>query len=380
MTHRLASAFLIAAAMAGGAVVADARETVKIAFIGPLTGGNSAVGLGGRNSAELAVQLHNAKPDAKYDFALNVLDDECKPNVGLQVATEAAADRSIIAGVTHYCSVVAIVAVDTYAKLGLPVVVWGAVLPEVTYGNTYPEIHRVNGTMIDEGKAAAAFLSHAGDKRVVVIYDTTDYGKGQNKYFTESFAKTDGAIVGSFPVGTDQQDLTTELTKAKELKPDVIFIAGLAPLGVRIRNQMDKLGVDAAVAGVSGIMNQGYLQGAGKLAEGTVAFHDGIPIAGYPQGRAFLDAYAKAGFKEDPDAYGPFAFSATNLVMDAIEKVGPNRRKVRDVLNKTEHYLSLIGEINFDDHRQNFVKANPYVVQDGKWTFWPDSRQAAAKR
>lgn len=62
---------------------ADATETVKLAFIGPLTGSNSAHGLGGRNSAELAVKLHNAQPNAKYKFELMSLDDECKPSVGV---------------------------------------------------------------------------------------------------------------------------------------------------------------------------------------------------------------------------------------------------------------------------------------------------------
>ena len=48
------------------ALPAVAKETVKLAFIGPLTGGNSALGLGGRYSAELAVKLRNADPKAKY--------------------------------------------------------------------------------------------------------------------------------------------------------------------------------------------------------------------------------------------------------------------------------------------------------------------------
>ena len=37
----------------------SAKETVKIAYIGPLTGGVSANGIGGRNSADLAVRLKN---------------------------------------------------------------------------------------------------------------------------------------------------------------------------------------------------------------------------------------------------------------------------------------------------------------------------------
>ena len=66
----------------------DAKEKVKVGFIGPLTGGTSSNGLGGRNSADLAVRLRNADPKAKYKYELIVLDDECKPNIGVQAATE----------------------------------------------------------------------------------------------------------------------------------------------------------------------------------------------------------------------------------------------------------------------------------------------------
>ena len=45
------------------AASAAAKDEVKVGFIGPLTGGVSVNGIGGRNSADLAVKLRNA--DAK---------------------------------------------------------------------------------------------------------------------------------------------------------------------------------------------------------------------------------------------------------------------------------------------------------------------------
>ncbi|RTL55197.1 MAG: branched-chain amino acid ABC transporter substrate-binding protein [Bradyrhizobiaceae bacterium] len=381
MRRKKSLAFLLAGALIVAlASPASSKDVVKIAFVGPLTGGNSATGLGGRNSAQLAVQLHNANPASKYQFDLDAFDDECKPNVGIQVATKIASDESIIAGITHYCSAVAIATVDVYAKFGLPVVVWGAVLPAITYGNDYHEIHRVNGTMINEANLAAKFLTSQGYKSFVVVHDTTDYGKGQNKFFSDALAKTDAKILGTFPVSPDQQDLSAELTKIKELKPDIVFLGGLTPLGVRLRNQMDRVGLDVQLAAVSGIMNTGFIDGAGAGAEGTISFHNGAPIEKYAQGAKFLADYKAAGFKEDPDAYGPFAYSAANLIMDTIEKVGPDREKVKAALNVTKGYLSLVGEINFDDHRQNIMNANVYVVQDGKWVYWPDSQYAAGKK
>ena len=49
--------------------------------------------------------------------------------------------------------------VDIYHKFQLPIIIWGAVLPEITYGNGYKEIHRVNGTMINQNEVAAEFMT-----------------------------------------------------------------------------------------------------------------------------------------------------------------------------------------------------------------------------
>lgn len=371
---------LLAAVTLSSAGVA-AKEVVKIAFIGPLTGGVSANGLGGRNSADLAVKLRNADPKSKYTYELVALDDECKPNIGVQVATKVAADKAIVAGVTHYCSTVAMGAVDIYHKFGLPVIVWGAVLPDITYGNKYEEVHRVNGTMINQNDVAAKFMASQGYRRWAIIYDTTDYGKGHFKYFGEALAKAGGQIVGSFGVTAEQQDFTAELTKIKELKPEVLYFGGITPLGVRIRTQMEKLGLKAQFQGTSGILSDAYIEGLGKASEGTLAFREGAPAEKLPGGRFFMEQYAKQKYSDPAEAYGPFAYVATALIMDVVERVGPQRRKVRSELNRTKDHQSIVGPITFDDYGQNTVPViTKFVVQDGQWLVWEDSDYAKGKR
>jgi branched-chain amino acid transport system substrate-binding protein len=380
MITRLVAAFATATLLSVPSLTA-AKDTVRIVFIGPLTGGVAANGLGGRNSVDLAVKLRNADPRARFSYDLVVLDDECKPNVGVQVATKAASDNSIIGGVTHYCSTVAMGTVDVYHRFGLPVIIWGAVLPDVTYANDYREIHRVNGTMINQNETAAQFMTAQKFKRWAIVHDTTDYGKGHNKYFAEYLQKNGGQILGSFGVTADQQDFSAELTKIKELKPEVVYFGGITPLGVRVRSQMDKFGVKAVFQGTSGIISDAFVEGLGPLAEGVVAFREGAPAEKLPGGKAFLEQYAKAKYSDDPEAYGPFAFVAANLLMDAIEKYGPDRKKVRAELNKTRDYESVVGRITFDDHRQNAVPViTKFVVQDGRWMVWEDSEYAKGKR
>src|SRR5690242_17587271 len=306
-----------------------AKDAVKVGFIGPLTGGVSVNGIGGRNSADLAVKLRNADPKTKYDYQFVVLDDECKPNVAVQAATKMAADNEIIAAVTHYCSATAIATVDTYHKFGLPVIVWGAVLPDITYRNKYAEVHRVNGTMINQNDANAELISKLGYKTVAVIHDTTDYGKGHNEYFSMALAAIGKAkIVGTFGVTADQQDFTAELTQIKALNPQVIYFGGLTPIGVRIRSQMDKLGIKALFDGTSGIVSDAFIQGLGPLAEGTLAFREGAPTEKLPGGKFFMEKYNAQHYDNPPEAYGAFAYAAMDMILNSIEKVGPDRKKL----------------------------------------------------
>ena len=373
---------VMAATLALATTGAEAKDRVKVGFIGPLTGGVSANGIGGRNSADLAVRLRNGDASAKYEYEMVVLDDECKPDVAVQVATKMAADKDIIAAATHYCSVTAIATVDTYHKFGFPVIVWGAVLPDITYRNKYDEVHRVNGTMINQNDANAELISSLGYKTVAVIHDTTDYGKGHNQYFSNALARIGKAkIVGTFGVTADQQDFTAELTQIKALNPQVIYFGGLTPIGVRIRLQMDKLGIKAVFDGTSGIVSDAFIQGLGPLAEGTLAFREGAPIEKLPGGKLFMEKYNAQKYPDPPEAYGAFAYAAMNLILDTIEQVGPDRKKVIAALGNVKDRNSIIGEITFDDHGQNTVPLiTKYVVQDGKFVEWNDSEYASGKR
>ena len=70
-----------------------------------------------------------------------------------------------------------------------------------------------------------------------------------------------------------------------------------------------------------------------------------------------------------------------SLLLDTIEAEGPDRKKVREALNKVSGVDSIVGKIAFDDHGQNTIAViTKYVSQDGKWTVWEDSEYASCKR
>jgi branched-chain amino acid transport system substrate-binding protein len=344
------------------------KKTVKISWIGPMTGGNAGPGLGGKNSFQLAVDQRNADTSSKYKYEAVFIDDECKPDVAVQAALKAASDSAVVASISHYCSMTAISTTDTFHNAGLPSIVWGAVLPAITYDNEYPEIMRVNGTQIQQSDVHAKDMWDLGYRTVSIIFDTSDYGRGHLQFFKAAWLKIGGKVLSEQGVTTDQQDFTAELTKVKAEDPDAIFFGGLAPLGIPLRKQMVKLGLKMSFEGTSGIKNESFNTALGADAEGCVSYLEGAPLEDLPGGKQFQDAYTKASFKEPPEAYGAFAYAATVLALNAVEKVGPDRKLVTDELVKTSNVDSIIGKITFDNYGQNVVPlVTEYVSQNGKW-------------
>src|SRR5207244_3636915 len=126
-----------------------------------------------------------------------------------------------------------------------------------------------------------------------------------------------------------------------------VWYGSLTPDGVRVRVQMERIGVSAQCQGTSGIKSDTVNETAGSSAEGTLAFVEGAPTEKLPGGRRFLEAYAKAAFREPSEAYGPFAYVAANLVIDAIEAVGPDRAKVAARLKRTRNATTNLGPVGF---------------------------------
>jgi len=72
---------------------------------------------------------------------------------------------------------------------------------------------------------------------------------------------------------------------------------------------------------------------------------------------------------------------AMKMILDTIEQVGPDRKKVIMALCDVKDHSSIIGKITFDDHGQNTVPLiTRYVVQDGKFVEWYESEYASGKR
>ena len=66
-----------------GLAHAQDKKVVKVAYVGPLTGPNTAMGIGTRNSIELAIREANATNALPFRIELVSETDDSKPSTGV---------------------------------------------------------------------------------------------------------------------------------------------------------------------------------------------------------------------------------------------------------------------------------------------------------
>jgi branched-chain amino acid transport system substrate-binding protein len=356
---------------------AAGKETVKIGFIGPLTGPNAAFGLGARNGADLAVKETNRAGKAPYKYELVVMDDASDPSTGVSAATKLCTVDKVAAATTHFNSPVGLATIHVFHRYKTPQVFWGGIHPDITYKYNFPEVTRVCANTIVEHAQLTKFVTKdLGYKTWSIIYDTTSYGNSCYNAVKDALSKVGAEILSAdgVPVGT--QDFRPILSKVKALNPgpSVIYYGGVVTEAALLKRQMVEMGMtDYLYCGVTGFDSETFNKTAGEAAEGTVIVGKKVIAEDSP----FVKAYQAEGYKEYYEATGPYAYDATKLIIAAINKVGPDDKKLLAKTIRESEYHGILGLTKFDEFGQTLTGGLTLKVsQGGQWVSWDTSDYA----
>ena len=129
----------------GGGDAQEEKKTVKIGVIAPLTGNLSELGLGIKNSVDLAVRQANEKGTVPgYEVVLAAEDDAADPATGANAANKLASDPQVAGVVGTLNSSVAQSVAPVLAK---------ANITQISPANTNPTLTR--GDLVCPGRAGA---------------------------------------------------------------------------------------------------------------------------------------------------------------------------------------------------------------------------------
>ena len=353
-------------------VWAEAKKVVKIGFIDPLTGPTAAIGIGAKNSAELAIMQANASGEFPYEIKLVAEDDASDPATGVAAALKLCSDPDVVAVISHFNSAVALATVHTFHRFGVAQIMPSSIHPDITRGNDYKEVSRICADNIAEHNFGVDLVvDKLGHKKWSSIYDTSSYGDNCNNNFKKVLGERGGVLLSEDGISVGTKDFRPILNKIKELKPEAIYFGGLTTEAALCKRQMQELGMDDIVFfGVTGLDSETFNEIAGPAAEGTII----VGKLALGEDSDFVKAYKAAGFREPYEATGPYAYDAIGIILEALKKVGPDKKAIVDYIADPDfEYNGVIGLTKLDEDGQSVTGGLTLKVsRNGKWVPWSE--------
>ncbi|MEG9553100.1 MULTISPECIES: branched-chain amino acid ABC transporter substrate-binding protein [Streptomyces griseus group] len=362
------------------------NQTVVIGLDAPLTGDLSALGLGIKNSADLAVKTANKdKTVPGITFKLEALDDQAQPSVGQQNAVKLIGTKEVLGVVGPLNSGVAQSMQKPLNDAKLTQVSPANTGTELTQGNDwktgnkkrpFASYFRTATTDQIQGAFAAKYLFETAKiKDVYLIDDQKPYGAGLAASFKAKFTELGGKIVGTDHVNPEDRDFNSVATKVKSSKAKAVYYGGEYPAGAPLSQQI-KDSVKIPFMGGDGMYSADFIS-LNKKAEGDIATSVGKPVEELESAKKFIADYKTAGYKDAYEAYGGGTYDATWSIIEAVKIVAAEndgkipaedgRAKVLAAMDKVK-FEGVTGPVSFDEFGDTTnTLMTAYQVTGGKW-------------
>jgi branched-chain amino acid transport system substrate-binding protein len=358
-------------------------DVIKLAVCGPMTGSGAAFGEMIKMGAQLKADEINASGGIDgRKVVLSIEDDKGAPSETTSVARKVAADKSICLVSGHFNSACSNTAKSEYNRKGVVQFSPGSTNVGVCVGSpwTFRNLYRddYQGTFL--AQYAQKIL---GLKKVAILYDNDDYGKGLMKAFK---AEADGiglAVVEPIPYMRERtQDFKPLVSRANEDGIDGIFISGLHNEAALIaKAAVNDLGLKVAILGGDGVMSEELIKLAGPAAEGMYVSTPFLFNTGNDSEAAttFLQSFEKK-YEVAPDTWAALTYDAVGMALVGVSEVGTERTKLKDwfaaCTTAEKGYTGVTGNTFFDKEGDCYSKgAHVAIVKDSGFVPAPKQMQ-----
>lgn len=355
-------------ALAVAAGPAFAADTIKLGVAGAHSGDLASYGLPTVNAARLVVKMINAKGGV-LGKQVEVLaqDDQCKPELATNAATKLVSDGvTVVLG--HICSGATKAVLPIYKEAGIVLMSPSATNPALTQSGDYPNFFRTIASDDQQARLGVDFtIGKLGKKKIAVLHDKSDYGKGYAEY-ARQFIERDGkgAVVLFEGVTPGAVDYSAVVQKIRNVGAEAVVFGGYHPEASKIVQQLRKKRMDLPFVSDDGVKDDTFIKVAGKDAEGVYA-SSSRDVSALPLYKEAIEAHVKE-FGTEPGAFYKEAYSASLALLNAIEKAGStDSGKIMQAL-RTEFVDTPVGKIRFDRRGDaEGVGFSMYQVKNGQY-------------
>jgi len=210
-------------------------------------------------------------------------------------------------------------------------------------------------SMNEESKCLVSYLQRFN--RTAIIYMNNDYGRAWFRMLKTSMP---GTIVSSESYELNQTNYSSQLTKIREARPDMLVLISSAE-GASIARQARQLGINASLASTRPIERPDILEE--PAVNGLVYSYPSYNTTG-----PFFARYAEK-YNQQPTAFGAEAYDAIVTLDSATQNRSDRIDDIyRWYLNR--EYTGALGKVSFDGSGNAHYPVILKQIRDGKFVYF----------
>ncbi|MGE5581942.1 MAG: ABC transporter substrate-binding protein [Bacillota bacterium] len=208
------------------------------------------------------------------------------------------------------------------------------------------------------------FQKNYGYKKIAVITsDNNDYSVGLTQVFKDSIKGKGIAIVTEEKIKDGDKDFSAQITNIKAKNPDIIFFSGYYTEGSLIMKEARKQGLKINLFGGDGLYSPTLITLGGGAIEGSMVYVGFSPEQPTPETAKFIETFKAQNKGKLPGLFETQGYDAVIILAEAMKRAKSNDPKIfRDELAKTKNFKGVSGNITFRANREP-VKSPVYLLE-----------------
>ena len=365
-------ALLAVFAVSAGGSSESGANTLKIGFIGPLTGDNANYGIRCSNAARLAIsEINEAGGVNGMQLELIAEDSQGAVDRAISSYEKLAYTDNVVAIIGPVFTSPALAVAQRCFEDGVVMISPSATHKDVTALGDW--VYRtVPSDSLQSEVAAHYFYEVLGYRNIACLYAMNDYSQGLAEGVEETFTALGGNITSMQTCMVGDRDFRTQLGEIRATNPEAIYIPNYTVEDAQILEQASQLGMNIPFLSSDGFSDPEIYNLAGD-------FTDGVIYVGPAQAEAstiladFQAAYSAAYNGDAPDSFATNSYDATYILRDALLRVFENggdlsdidafRAMVNEQVKATDDFEGANGIINFAANGDMVASQGVYDVE-----------------
>ncbi len=366
---------LLAATLAAGCgsnpASTPASETIKIGFLGDLTGTVAMYGKPTLVGMKMAAEEINAAGGVNgKKVEIVEADNRGDKQEGASVTQKFITRDKVVAVVGDPTTGITKVAAPIAQKAEVVLLSAGATGTGVVELGDYV----FRNTLLDTVAIPALidyFTQTMNYKKVAVVTSVdNDFSVGLTQVFKDAIKDKDITIVADEKIKDGDKDFSGQVTNIKATNPEIIFFSGYYTEGSLFMKEVRKQGMKVNMFGGDGLYSPTLIELGGEALEGSMVYVGFSPEQPTPETAKFIETFKAKNNGQIPGLFETQGYDAVMILAEAMKRANSIDPKVfKAEVAKTQDFKGVSGTITFRDNREP-VKSPVYLLEisGGKFT------------